>query len=144
MADLTTLAAVREFTQKPANVSVDQDALLSSLITRASVMLQNALGRELAPTNGTTRTFPYLGSGMVETGDLRHVTAVSYDTDSLSPATLTTAAGSFARRTRRAASTSGYGSPTTRAAQATGTSASASPATGDSLPRRPTLSMAAS
>lgn len=81
MADLTTLAAAREFLQKQSAVAESQDPLTESSITRASTLIQNVLGREFAPIVGATRAFPYTGGGDVETGDLRSISSVIYDSE---------------------------------------------------------------
>lgn len=51
MADLTTLASVREYLQKAAD-DVEDDALISSLITRLSALVEGYVGRKLVAESG--------------------------------------------------------------------------------------------
>jgi hypothetical protein len=92
--DLTTLDAVRLFRQKPTT-DTNQNELISSLITRASVAIMNYANREFAPTTSqTARKFLYTNNGLVDLSpyDLRAIGAgyVKIDSDTASPTTLTT------------------------------------------------------
>jgi hypothetical protein len=88
--DLTTLAAVRRLLQTPA-AQTEQDPLLQEMITEASVMLQGELGRTFIAETGTTHTARYQGNGWVSLApyDLRALTAVTFDSDGATPATVT-------------------------------------------------------
>jgi hypothetical protein len=86
--DLTTVAAVRAFLQKQT-VDVNQDAVVASMITAASVEIMRVTSREFAPaTDGASRDFEYEGGGFLSFGsyDLRTLTSVLIDVDE-SPAT---------------------------------------------------------
>lgn len=90
-SDLTTLAAVRAFMQKPA-ADTDQDTLIQQAITRASAAIMNDVDREFVPqSTGLARKFSYTGGGYLYFGsyDLRAVTLAQIDTD-LTPVTLAT------------------------------------------------------
>ena len=88
--DLTTLANTRLLLQKSAGDTA-QDPLLERLITQASVLLPNELGRQFLPETGATHTFNYTGGGWVNVApyDLRAITAISYNSDGTSPVALT-------------------------------------------------------
>lgn len=89
--DLTTLSAVREFLQKQA-VDTEQDDVIASLITRASNLIMRYTEREFAPaTTSDTRVFDYEGRGWLDLApyDLRSVSSIQIDTDTSSPTTLT-------------------------------------------------------
>lgn len=94
--DLCTVTDVRDFLQRPAADTV-ADAIIASLITRASVAIMREVEREFAPaTSATARKFE-VGGDYADTllslapYDLRSVTSVKLDTDLSSPYTLTTA-----------------------------------------------------
>lgn len=89
--DLCTLADVRTFLQKPAG-DTGQDAVISSLITRASTAILKDCQREFAPvTTSEARTFAYDGRGRLSLApyDLRSVSLIRMDTDDSSPTTIT-------------------------------------------------------
>lgn len=90
--DLTTRADVRAFLVKPAG-DVGQDALIDSLITRASRLITQHCEREFTTTNATARRFYYDGSGYLSLDpyDLRSVTSIVFDVEpGESQTTLTT------------------------------------------------------
>lgn len=81
--DLTSLAAVRAFLQKPT-ADTNQDAEISTLITAASTAIMRWTGREFAPAvTSTARIFAYKGGGILDLApyDCRSVSAVVLDTD---------------------------------------------------------------
>lgn len=91
MSDLTTLAAVRAFLQKPAT-ETNQDPVISDLITRASVAILRWTGREFAPVTATAaRVFVYQGGNFLDLYpyDLRSVSSMILDSDLASTITLT-------------------------------------------------------
>lgn len=88
--DLCTLSDVRSFLQKTSG-DTDQDAVISSLITRASTAILKDCQREFAPaTASEARTFTYDGSGRLSLApyDLRSASLVRIDTDDAAPTTL--------------------------------------------------------
>lgn len=100
--DLCTLTDVRALMQKTA-ADVAQDALIATLITRASVKIMRDYGREFVPggpdgidATAATRTFEYAwgdqypGEAFVDLRpyDLQTLTGVSVDTDQSSPIVL--------------------------------------------------------
>jgi uncharacterized phiE125 gp8 family phage protein len=88
--DLTTLADVRAFLQEPAG-DTQQDAIIGSLITRASRTIMVWTGREFAPkTDAATRKLHYRGGGHLDLGrwELRAATSVTLDSDQPAPITL--------------------------------------------------------
>lgn len=91
-ADLTDLAAVRAFLQRPA-ADTNQDAVISSLITAASREISREFAREFAPPVATaTRRFrvatrePFLSLAPY---DLRALTTLALDPETSSPTVLT-------------------------------------------------------
>lgn len=89
--DLTTLDAVREFLQI-RDEDIEQDTVISALITRASLAIMRHTGREFAPkTNDAERVFAYTGRGMLDLApyEARAVTTVTIDSDLPSPRALT-------------------------------------------------------
>lgn len=96
---LCTLAQVREYLQRPAT-STEQDDAITDLIDRASKMILNFTGREFAPaTTSDTRTFVYEGNGQLDLApyDLRSVTSLSIDVETTSPTALTAGTDFFFR-----------------------------------------------
>lgn len=91
-SDLTTVAAVRSFMQKPAG-DTGQDTEIQNLVTRASGAIMHYTEREFAPATSTptARTFEYKGGGWLDVApyDIRTVTQIRLDTDESSPTTLT-------------------------------------------------------
>lgn len=89
--DLTTLASVRAFMQKPDN-DTDQDDLISTLISSASKVIVQWAGRQFAPAEtNATHSFIWDGGDRVyfTPHDLRTATLAQLDTDLGSPVTLT-------------------------------------------------------
>ena len=89
-SDLCTVAQVREFIQKPTG-DTGQDAVIQSIITRASALITDETSREFAPpTSSSARTFEYSGGGWLGLApyDLRTVTQIRVDVDETSPTTL--------------------------------------------------------
>lgn len=82
MADLCTLAQVRAFLQK-ATTDTAEDAVISTMITRASAAIERFTEREFTPTTGVTRTFEADNLAYLSLApyDLRSVTSVQVDTD---------------------------------------------------------------
>jgi hypothetical protein len=80
--DLTTVAAVRAFLQIPSTDD-EQNAIIASLITRATRVIQVWTSREFAPADGAARSFVCGRHGHIDLApfDLRAVTSVVYDTD---------------------------------------------------------------
>lgn len=92
--DLCTLSEVRSFLQKPST-DTNQDAIISSLITRASLAIMRYCDREFAPAStSTVRKFEWnpRNYGLLDLApyDVRAVTLVRLDSDQTSPTTLTT------------------------------------------------------
>lgn len=91
--DLCTLSEVRSFLQKP-NTDTGQDAIISSLISRASLAIMRYCDREFAPaTTAAVRKFEWHpNSPFVDLApyDVRTVTLLRLDSDQSSPTTLTT------------------------------------------------------
>lgn len=89
--DLTDLAAVRRFLQKPAG-DVNQDAVISEMITHASGLILRSTERELAPKTDTptARVFEYPGGEMLDLApyDARTVTQVRHSFDNATWTTL--------------------------------------------------------
>lgn len=81
-ADLTTVAAVRAFLQIPGSDD-EQNAIIASLIARASRVITVWAGREFAPADDVTRSFLCGRRGMIDLApfDLRTVTGMVFDTD---------------------------------------------------------------
>lgn len=91
-SELTTVAAVREYLQLP-DAQTDQDALIQTLITQASVAIMRYTGRQFAPaTTAVDVKFPYARGAYLQLApyDLRSATDIAIDTDTDSPTTLTT------------------------------------------------------
>lgn len=91
--DLCSLSDVRSFMQKPASDTA-QDTLISSVITQASSAIIRHCERQFAPSEtAATHTFEvdFNRDGFVDLApyDLRTLTSVQIDTDTTSPATLT-------------------------------------------------------
>jgi hypothetical protein len=89
--DLTTLAATRAYLQKET-ASTAQDAIISSLITRASTAITRYCNREFIATTAVARKFSYDPNpkGFLDLApyDLRSVTTVKLDTETAAPITL--------------------------------------------------------
>lgn len=89
-ADLCTLEHVLEFVQKPATDD-GQNAIIQTLIARASRLIMDECEREFAPASSSAaRTFTYEGGGYLGLApyDARTVTQVRIDVDEESPTTL--------------------------------------------------------
>lgn len=91
--DLCTLSEVRSFLQKQST-DTGQDAIISSLITRASLAIMRYCDREFAPaTTAATRKFEWHPNATfvdLAPYDVRSVTTVRLDSDQTTPTTLTT------------------------------------------------------
>lgn len=90
-ADLCTISDVRDFMQKPT-VDVNQDQVVGSLITAASVEIMRVTGREFAPeVTAAARDFEWCWGELLSFGsyDLQTLTSVQIDADEPSPTTLT-------------------------------------------------------
>lgn len=90
--DLCSLAEVRAFLQKQASDTA-QDAIISSLITRASAAVMRYTERQFAPTEtAATKTFEidFNRDGFLDLApyDLRSLTSILIDTDTGTSATL--------------------------------------------------------
>lgn len=90
--DLTSLANVRSFLRIP-DAQTSSDTLLTTLVSQASRAIKKHTGRDFAPdeTGSVARVFHYYGGGLLyfTPFDCRTVTAVSIDTDTDGPLTLT-------------------------------------------------------
>lgn len=90
-ADLCTLEQVLEFIQKPSTDD-GQNAVVQSLITRASRLIMSECEREFAPagTEDAARVFTYTGGGVLGLApyDAQSVSQVRIDVDEDSPTTL--------------------------------------------------------
>lgn len=89
--DLATVPEVRRFLQKPT-ADVNQDQIISELITRASRAIMTYLGREILPTQVASHAFIYRGGRRLNLAPyvVQSVTSVVMDTDTTSPSTLAT------------------------------------------------------
>lgn len=91
--DLCTLSEVRSFLQKQST-DTGQDAIISSLITRASMAIMRYADREFAPAStSTVRKFEWHpGAPFVDLApyDLRTVTLLRLDSDQTTSTTLST------------------------------------------------------
>lgn len=92
--DITTLAKVRAYQQHDATVALDNDTLVSELITRASRAFMEATGRQFrtALTAGTAVQFLYRANPMrvlhLQGYDASAITSVTMDADTTSPTVL--------------------------------------------------------
>ena len=90
-ADLCNVDDIREFIQKPT-VDTDENAVIQSLIVRASRLIIDECDREFAPTaeEEAARVFTYSGGGYLSLSpyDARTVSEVRIDVDEDSPTTL--------------------------------------------------------
>jgi hypothetical protein len=82
MADLVDLSEVREHLQKP-DPDHEQDAILRSLISRASETITRYTRREFTPTEDATREFVWIAGHEIDLApyDLRSVTTLTLDSD---------------------------------------------------------------
>lgn len=82
MADLVTLAEAREFLQKQSG-QTGTDAALSSLITRASAVIQREIDTFITPNEATTHTVEWDGTSKIKVLPyvLRSLSAVTLDPD---------------------------------------------------------------
>lgn len=89
--DLTTVAKVRRFLQKPDD-DVEQDQVIGELITRASRAIQTYCGVIFRPTSSGNVTFVYRGGGRLSLAPYvaQSVSAVSWGSETSSPSTLAT------------------------------------------------------
>ena len=89
MADLVTLAETREFLQKQTG-QTGTDAALSSLITRASAVIQREIDTFITPNEATTHTLEWDGSGRIGLLPyvMRSLSAVTLDPDEASETVL--------------------------------------------------------
>lgn len=93
--DLTTLAEVRAFMRLSDSSQTDMDTELTALITQASAAIKQYTMREFIATSaGTVRKFRYFGGGTLwfhleGAYELQSATAVSIDSETGSPQTLT-------------------------------------------------------
>ena len=92
-SDLTTVSAVRAFLQKKAD-DTTQDAIIASLITRASAAIASYTERQFTPETGATHVFEIdqPNGSLINFApyELRSLTSIELDTDSATPTTLTT------------------------------------------------------
>lgn len=97
--ELTTLAAVKAFLQRPATDPAGQDAIIGSLITRASALIHRYSEREFVvyPGLGATRVFempPQPGAVAwldMAPYDAQSISSVSIDSDQPNPVLLSAA-----------------------------------------------------
>lgn len=89
MADLVTLAEAREYLQKPAGQTGSDDAI-SSLITRASAVIQREIDTFITPNEATTHTVAWDGSSRITLLPyvMRSLQTVTLDPDEDSETTL--------------------------------------------------------
>lgn len=94
--DLTTLAEVRAFMRLSDSSQTDMDSELTALITQTSSAIKRYTMREFAPQTaaGVARKFRYYGGGALWFSsegpyDAAAVTAVTIDSETSSPVTLT-------------------------------------------------------
>lgn len=99
MADLTTLASVREHLQISDAADTDQDALINTLIDAASAKIADYAQREFASdaVGEVSRDFRYNGRGVLSLApyDLRTLTSVKIDVDGANPVPLTLTADDY-------------------------------------------------
>ena len=90
MADLVTLAEAREYLQK-ASGQTGTDAALTSLITRASAVIQREIDTFITPNEATTHTVQWDGSTQIRLLPyvMRSLSAVTLDPDESSETVLT-------------------------------------------------------
>jgi len=96
--DLTTLADVRDYLQRPDDVDTEQDALISTLITIISREISRYTGQEFAPAvSNASRKFVYRGGSLMLLApySLRSVTSIVFDTDGTSPGNQTITADQY-------------------------------------------------
>lgn len=92
MADLCSVADVRQFIQKPA-ADQNQDMILGWLITLASAEVERHAQREFTPSTAQTRVFVWRDGSLLDLApyDIRTVTSVTLDPD-IAPGTVVPAA----------------------------------------------------